>query len=79
MLRWNLALEMWEERDLPSPNRSLARSRVGVDYLGTTGATYRMGRAVALRGLPNRAFDRECRALGHRGPYLPIIVEACQE
>ena len=78
-LRWNRALEMWEERDLPSPNRSLARSRVGTDYLGTTGATYRMGRAVALRGLPNRAYDRECRALRHRGPYLPIIIEACQE
>ena len=78
-LRWNLALEMWEERDLPSPNRSLARSRVGTAYLGKTGVTYRIGRAVALRGLSNRDYDRECRALRHRGPYLPIIVEACQE
>jgi hypothetical protein len=78
-LRWNLALEMWEERDLPSPNRSLARSRVGTAYLGKTGATYRIGRAVALRGLSNRDYDRECRALRHRGPYLPIIIEACQE
>jgi len=78
-LRWNLGLEMWEERPLPSPNRSLAQSRVGTKYLGKTGATYRIGRAVALRGLPNRVYDRECRALGHKGPYLPIIIEACQE
>ena len=78
-LRWNLALEMWEERPLPSPNRSLAQSRVGPEYLGTSGATFRIGRAVGLRGLPNRVYDRECAALGHRGPYLPIIVEACQE
>jgi len=78
-LRWNSGLEMWVERALPSPNRSLARSRVGTDYLGTTGAAYRLGRAVALRGLPNREYDRECEALGHKGPYLPIIVEACQE
>jgi hypothetical protein len=78
-LRWNRRLEMWEERPLPSPNRSLARSRVGTEYVGKGGATYRIGRAVALRGLPNRAYDRECKALGHKGPYLPIIIEACQE
>jgi hypothetical protein len=78
-LRWDVDLGMWRERSLPSPNRSLARSRVGPDYLGSTGASYRIGRAVSLRGLPNRAYDRECRALKHRGPYLPVILEACQE
>jgi len=78
-LRWDGALGMWESRSLPSPNRSLARSRVGRDYLGTSGVTYRFGRGVSLRGLPNRAYDRECAALGHRGPYLPIILEACRE
>ena len=65
-LRWNLALEMWEERDLPSPNRSLARSRVGTDYLGGTGATYRMGRAVvdctSARKLGLRPASRERRS-----------------
>jgi metacaspase-1 len=78
-LRWNLGLGMWEARALPSPNRSLARSRVGRDYLGANGATHRFGRAVSLRGLPNRAYDRQCAALRHRGPYLPILLEACQE
>jgi hypothetical protein len=78
-LRWNLELGMWQDRTLPSPNRSLARSRVGTDYLGEKGATYRIGRAVSLRGLPNIAYDRECRALRHHGPYLPIIIEACRE
>ena len=34
---------------------------------------------MSLRGLPNRAYDRECAALGHRGPYLPVILEACRE
>jgi metacaspase-1 len=78
-LRWSIQLGMWQDRSLPSPNRSLARSRVGAQYLGEKGATYRIGRAVSLRTLPNRAYDRECRALRHRGPYLPIILEACQE
>ena len=38
-----------------------------------------MGRGVTLRTLPNRAYDRERKALGHHGPYLPVILEACQE
>jgi hypothetical protein len=78
-LRWNIELGMWQERSMPSPNRSLARSRDGSEYLGEKGVTYRMGRAVSLRTLPNRTYNRERAALGHYGPYLPIILEACQE
>ena len=78
-LRWNRDLEMWEDRSLTSPNRSLAKSRHGSDYVGTDGVTYRFGRGVALRTLSNRRYNRERTALGHKGPYLPIIFEACQE
>lgn len=78
-LRWDAGLRMWRSRSLPSPNRSLARGRGGAGYLGAEGATYRIGRGVSLRGLPKRVYDRERRALRHHGPYLPIIVEACQE
>jgi hypothetical protein len=78
-LRWNIELGMWQERSLPSPNRSLARSRDGREFLGEKGATYRIGRAVSLRTLPNRVYNRERTALGHYGPYLPIILEACRE
>ena len=75
-LRWNRRLEMWEERRLPTANRSLVGSP---QFVGKSGATYRIGRGVSLRGLPNRAYDRERAALRHRGPYLPIIIEACRE
>jgi metacaspase-1 len=75
-LRWNRRLEMWEERRLPTANRSLTNSP---QFVGKSGATYRIGRGVSLRGLPNRAYDRERAALRHRGPYLPIIIEACRE
>ena len=78
-LAWNLELGMWQERKLRSPNPSLARSRVGDAYLGTKGVTYRLGRGVALRSLPNANYDRERKELRHRGSYLPIIFEACQE
>ena len=78
-LRWDSEMEMWVERNMETENRSLARSRAGKEYLGTNGATRRIGRAVALRGLPNARYDRERKELNHKGAYLPIIMEACQE
>ena len=79
MLEWDRKLGMWRKRDLPPPNESLAKSRVGAAYLGTNKSTYRLGRGVPLRGLANRTYDSERKALGHKGPYLPIILEACRE
>ena len=67
---------MWEERRLPTANRSLANDP---RFVGRSGASYRIGRGVSLRGLSNRAYDRERAALRHRGPYLPIIIAACRE
>jgi hypothetical protein len=78
-LQWNADLGMWEERRLRLPNRSLASSNVSDAYLGVRGVKYRFGRAVALRGLPNKAYDRERKELRHKGPFLPIILEACRE
>ena len=78
-LKWNPALQMWEERKFASPNPSLAESNDGERYLGRDGATYRLGRAGALRTLPNAAYDKTRKVFGHHGPYLPVILEACQE
>lgn len=78
-LAWNRELGMWQERALSSPNRSLARSRGGAAYLGAKGTTYRFGRGAGLRGLTDARYNRERKALRHRGPYLPIILEACRE
>lgn len=78
-LRWNAELEMWEERPLASPNRDLAKSKDGLAYLGNTRATYRLGRAVGLRTLNTKEYDRRRNAYDHQGPYLPIIMEACEE
>ncbi len=78
-LRWDSKLEMWVERDMATLNRSLNRSRAGNEYLGVNGVTRRIGRGVALRSLPNNRYDRERRELKHKGAYLPILLEACQE
>lgn len=78
-LRWEPAEQMWVPRDFPPVNASLAGRKEGASYLGANGATYRLGRAAALRTLPNAEYDATRKALGHHGPYLPILLEACQE
>lgn len=78
-LRWNSAHEMWSERKLVSPNRSLQSRREGRDYLGASGVKRRLGRAITLRSLPNRKYDAVRSRLGHFGPYLPMIFQACRE
>ena len=38
-----------------------------------------MGRAIPLRGLSTELKKKEQQALGHQGPFMPVVMEACQE
>ncbi len=73
-LQWNAELQMWEDRKVPSANRT-----IDADYAGQTGGKRRLGRALSLRRLETRAYDRERERRDHHGPYLPILYQACQE
>ncbi|QQO12282.1 hypothetical protein JJB99_22660 [Bradyrhizobium diazoefficiens] len=70
---------MWVPRKFDPLNKSLKKSKDGADYLGTNGATRRLGRSMALRTQPDREYDKKRIELGHEGPYLPILLEVCQE
>jgi metacaspase-1 len=78
-LCWDKALGMWRDRVLRPEGKSLLESPKKDAYVGKSGDTFRFGRGVSLRGLPDKVYDRERRGLRHRGPYLPLIMEACQE
>jgi hypothetical protein len=78
-LRWLPKEQMWVSRDFPSLNRSLAEKKESQDYMGRNGATRRLGRAMTLRTMSNSEYDSTRKTLGHLGPYLPILLEACQE
>lgn len=78
-LRWNAAHEMWVDRAFVPMNRSLHASEVGAEFLGESGAKSRLGRAAVLRRLENVDYDRVRRELGHYGPYMPLILQACGE
>lgn len=85
-LRWDAARGVWVERRLadlvPAPGRALAKgNRRFVGRLTPEGPAVvrRLGCASRLRNQPDRAFERLTSRRGHRGPYLPMILEACGE
>lgn len=74
MLEWDIEKEMWVERKIQSPNREL-----GSEYTGESQAKRRLGRAVSVRSLPNRKYNKARDDYEHKGPYLPMIYQACGE
>lgn len=79
MLKWEPKHQMWVARDLKPANKDLAGTAVGAAFVGASGATRRIGRAVPLRCLANKRYDAIRKDRHHHGPYLPVILEACQE
>src|SRR5215471_1074031 len=66
-LQWDESLCRWDARPLPDQGRRTPQPQ------------YRLGRGNQLQGLTDAQYDREREALGHAGPFLPVIYEACQE
>lgn len=80
LLRWDVGRQVWVPRDLEPLNKALAKdAEKRRAFVGESGAVRRLGRAVALRQMPRDEYVRERAALGHKGPYLPVILQACEE
>jgi hypothetical protein len=80
LLRWDARRQMWVRRALRPQNPDAeARPAWTADFVGTEGTTRRLGRAVALRTLPTDRYDDVRARRQHSGPYLPVLLEACQE
>jgi hypothetical protein len=78
-LSWDEPRQSWVERTFESPSPGVGAWQQGDAYLSASGATNRLGRAMNLRTLSDADYDRTRQALKHRGPYLPLILEACSE
>ncbi|MFM1894975.1 MAG: hypothetical protein RLZZ385_49 [Pseudomonadota bacterium] len=79
-LRWDLNEKMWVPRDFKPLNKEFAKQKKArVEFFGANEAKSRLGRASLLRGQTEAEYKRMHRALGPVGPYLPLILEACQE
>lgn len=79
MLEWDKELQMWKERALKPLLPQLREREQRKAYVGASGSKRRLGRAVPLRPEDDRKYDRERKEAGHFGPYMPLLLEACQE
>jgi hypothetical protein len=81
-LKWDKPQRMWVSRDFKRLNRRFSsREEVNTAFFGTDGASTRIGRASLLRKQTEREYRQLKRRAGSPrvGPYLPLIIEACQE
>lgn len=81
-LKWDSKADMWVARDFTRLNRRFSsKAEVNEAFFGADGSTTRIGRASLARRQSEDEYRRQKRAAGSArvGPYLPLIIEACQE
>lgn len=80
-LKWDAKHGMWVPRELGLATKELV-DKAGkgdkANYLGSSGAERRLGRAVPLWSTAKN-YEKSKKAYGHNGPYTPILLEACGE
>ncbi len=79
-LRWDSKTSMWVPRDLKTLNANFSPvADIMRNYCGASGAKLRLGRAMRLRQESYRRYQSKKPKDSIRGPYLPVIMEACRE
>lgn len=80
-MQWNAAEQMWEERKLKQLNKGFSTNKTAQRlFCGESGTVRRLGRAMRLRNLSQAEYRKLTRkSKTPIGPYLPLIIEACQE
>lgn len=77
-LKWDAKHDMWVPRELALATKKLVDKGDKAHYLGSSGAERRLGRAVPLWSSAE-SFRKSKKVYNHRGPYTPILLEACSE
>jgi hypothetical protein len=77
-LKWNAGHEMWVPRDFSDVKEDVSQRKKRPALFGKAGDVNRLGRSADLR-TDTRSFKRACKEFGHRGPFMPIIFQACEE
>jgi hypothetical protein len=79
MLKWDTRSQMWVPREFSRLTGEFEGTKNTEQFTGKTGASLRLGRAVDLRAMPRKEYVKERRKLGHNGPFMPVVYEACGE
>lgn len=78
-MRWCEQSGCWIYRTPPSSKDLRGNSRTReIGYLGGNGQR-RLFRATDVLSMGNREFNARRRELAHHSPYLPVILQACEE
>jgi len=77
-LKWNAAQQMWVARDFSEVKENVSERKKRPALFGEAGDLSRLGRSAELR-TDLRSFRRACKDYGHKGPFMPVIFQACQE
>lgn len=77
-LRWNPKEQMWGPREMTPLNPDFGgNEKEKAAWMGADGSTLRLGRGMRARVQSAKAYGS--LPTGQRGPYLPVILEACDE
>lgn len=77
-LKWDARQEMWVPRDFAEVNDKASERKKRSGMFGEDGDLNRLGRSAELR-TDKQNYQRACRDFGHKGPFMPVIFQACQE
>ena len=85
-IRWDKDAQMWLPREKfeSAPKRG-SSTMDSADlqkkelWVGQSGSVRKLGRASGLWMKDSRKFDATRKQYGHKGPYTPILLEACRE
>ena len=78
-LRWDAGREMWVPRVLKLAEQKLVSDKaMRSRWLGRDGQTRKLGAGTGLWTEQAR-YDEARAAYGHRGPYAPLLIQACRE
>ena len=84
-LEWSEKLQMWLPRKIGPINKHVqSEGAKGVSsqaarFIGSSGATQRIGASLDYRTLDKKVYDRVRKAQGHHGPFMPLMLLACTE
>jgi hypothetical protein len=79
------AVQAWDSQNRRWMPWELKKLLPGLDqdkqeaYVGLNGFTYKIGRAIPLRRVSEAEFQEVTKLRKHKGPYLPVVMEACRD
>jgi len=77
-LKWSAKQEMWVPRDFKEVKENVTQRKQWPDLFGKDGDVNRLGRSAELR-TDDKGYDKARTAFDHKGPFMPIIIQACEE